>query len=118
MVTRWTATATAATALATRASGTIATQGVTLSVADFLDTLTTEAVIHHLDLTADLPAPPLPPAHPTEVTLATLQSLAGAPLPASWPAADTILKLTARLPLSDGDHATLGTVAPRLPLIA
>lgn len=118
VVARWTETAAAATVLATRTSGTVATQGITLSVPDFLDTLTTEAVIHHLDLTQDLPAPPEPRANPTAVTLATLESLAAAPLPSSWPAPEKILKLTGRLPLTTTDHATLGALAAHVPLLA
>jgi hypothetical protein len=101
-----------------RTQGPVATQGVVLDTADLLDTLTTEAVVHHLDLTAHLPEAAPPPAPAVAVTLATLRGIAGAGLPASWTAAEAIRKSTGRTPLTADDRRALGAVAGRMPLLA
>ncbi len=58
----WADTAPAAARAAGKAdpAGFVTTQGHVLRVADLLDTFTTEAVVHHLDLVLDLPDAPRP----------------------------------------------------------
>ena len=104
----WSETAPAAARAAATADpqGHVATQGHVLTVPDFVATLVTEAVIHHLDLTAALPeaAPPAPPA--VAMTLTTLEGLAGdAGLPAQWSEREKLLKATGRAPLTDSERA-------------
>jgi len=118
IVERWAETANAAVRAASRASGLVATQGVVLTVPDFLDTLTTEAVIHHLDATATLPAAPLPATRPSAVVFRTLRGLAGADLPDSWTTPESILKATGRIPLDAADREALGPLTEKLPLLA
>ena len=77
MVPRWAETAAAATHAAGRADagGFIGTQGHVLAVPDFLVTLVTEAVIHHLDLIVSLPQAPQPAPESTDLALSTLDGL-------------------------------------------
>lgn len=118
IVERWAETANAAVHAARQASGLVTTQGVVLPVADFLDTLTTEAVVHHLDATADLPAAPAPAPRALMAVFHTLHGLAGADLPASWSGSEAVLKATGRLSLTAADRADLGALVDRLPLLA
>jgi hypothetical protein len=77
-----------------------------LTVADFLGTLVTEAVIHHLDMTVNLPEAPQPAPSAVAVTLTTLEGLAGpAGLPQGWTEREKLLKATGRAPLTDAERA-------------
>ncbi|MFU8851309.1 hypothetical protein ACNAW0_10055 [Micromonospora sp. SL1-18] len=55
--------------------GSVATQGHVIAVPDLLATLTTEAVVHHLDLVVDLPDAPPPGAVALGVAVATVDGL-------------------------------------------
>ncbi len=95
----WTDTAPAAAHAARTAefAGFVGTQGHMLAVPDFLATLVTEAVIHHLDLVAELPGAPDPAAEAVRIAVATLAGLAGpAGLPAHWSPLETLRKGTGR----------------------
>ncbi|MFR9774525.1 maleylpyruvate isomerase N-terminal domain-containing protein [Micromonospora sp. MS34] len=117
----WADTAPAAVRAAGAADpdGHVATQGHVLRVPDFLATLTTEAVVHHLDLVADLPGAPLPGAAATAVAVAAVDGLLSddAVRPTGWDDAEYLLKATGRLPLTDRDRRDLGEAAGWFPLL-
>jgi uncharacterized protein (TIGR03083 family) len=120
IVDRWTETATAAARAAGTAKpdGRIATQGHVLSVPDFLATLVTEAVIHHLDAIVALPGAPEPASEAAALALATLSGLASPDgLPASWTGPETLRKGSGRQALDDADRRTLGVRAELFPLL-
>ncbi|MFI2648855.1 maleylpyruvate isomerase N-terminal domain-containing protein [Micromonospora fulviviridis] len=117
----WSDTAPAAVRAAAAADpdGYVTTQGHVLRVPDLLATLTTEAVIHHLDLVVDLPDAPLPAAAPTRVAVATVDGLLSddAVRPTGWDDRDYLLKATGRVPLTDRDRLELGEAAGWFPLL-
>ncbi|MGR6322810.1 maleylpyruvate isomerase N-terminal domain-containing protein [Micromonospora soli] len=117
----WTDTAPAAAraAAAADSDGHVTTQGHVLRVPDFLATLTTEAVIHHLDLVVDLPDAPLPAEAPTRVAVATVDGLLSdeAVRPTGWDDREYLIKATGRVPLTDRDRRELGEAAGWFPLL-
>ncbi|MFG1778889.1 maleylpyruvate isomerase N-terminal domain-containing protein [Micromonospora sp. NPDC049048] len=117
----WADTAPAAVRAASVADpdGHVTTQGHVLRVPDLLATLTTEAVVHHLDLVLDLPGAPLPGALATGVAVTTMDGLLSddAVRPAAWSDAEYLLKATGRMPLTDRDQLELGEVAGWFPLL-
>ncbi|WDZ85979.1 maleylpyruvate isomerase N-terminal domain-containing protein [Micromonospora cathayae] len=117
----WSDTAPAAVRAAAAADPTafVTTQGHVLRVADFLATLTTEAVLHHLDLVLDLPTAPGPGPLARSVATATMDGLLGvdAARPARWTGDEYLLKAAGRLPLTDHDRAELGAAAGAFPLL-
>lgn len=115
----WAHTMQAAVRAAARAepNASVSTQQHVLSVADLCRTLVVEAVVHHLDLVADLPDAPLPAAAPLAVARSTLDALWDRPAPAEWDAATYVLKATGREPLTDTERDELGAGAARLPLL-
>ncbi|WBB78351.1 maleylpyruvate isomerase N-terminal domain-containing protein [Micromonospora sp. WMMD882] len=117
----WSDTAPAAVRAAAAADPTayVTTQGHVLRVADFLATLTTEAVLHHLDLIVDLPDAAGPGPLARAVTVSTMDGLLGDDVvrPARWTGDEHLLKAAGRLPLSDADHTELGPAADRFPLL-
>jgi Mycothiol maleylpyruvate isomerase N-terminal domain len=118
----WRETAPAAVRAAGRADpgGYITTQGHLLAVPDFLTTLVTEAVIHHLDMTVQLTAAPGPDARAVALATRTLDGLLGSDVsrPDAWTAEEYLLKGTGRAPLSARDHDTLAGAAERFPLLS
>ncbi|WP_319463530.1 maleylpyruvate isomerase N-terminal domain-containing protein [Micromonospora sp. RTP1Z1] len=117
----WSDTAPAAVRAAAAADpdGFVTTQGHVLRVPDLLATLTTEAVIHHLDLVVDLPDAPLPAELPTRVAAAPMDGLLtdDAVRPAGWDDRDYLLRAAGRVPLTDRDRLELGEAAGWFPLI-
>lgn len=117
----WTDTAPAAVRAAGAADpdGCVTTQGHVLRVPDLLATLTTEAVVHHLDLVLDLPDAPPPGTLATRVAVATMDGLLSddAVRPAAWSDAEYLLKATGRVPLTDRDQLELGEAAGWFPLL-
>ncbi|MFJ6150398.1 maleylpyruvate isomerase N-terminal domain-containing protein [Micromonospora profundi] len=117
----WTETAPAAVraAASTDPEGYVSTQGHVLRVPDFLATLTTEAVVHHLDLTPDLPDAPPPGPLAVRVAVATMDGLLSDDTvrPTAWDDHDFLLKATGRLPLTDRDRLELGESAGWFPLL-
>jgi hypothetical protein len=118
----WRETAPAAVRAAERADpdGHVATQGHVLAVPDFLATLATEAVVHHLDMTVDLPDAPEPAPEAVDMAARTLDGLLGADVsrPARWSETEYLLKGTGRQPLSTGDRDALGPAAALFPLLS
>lgn len=101
----WSDTAPAAVRAAGRAdpNGCIATQGHVLAVPDFIATLVTEAVIHHLDMIVDLPGQAEPADAAVAVATQTIDGLLdrrspGATCPAGWTAKQYLLRATGREP--------------------
>jgi hypothetical protein len=100
--------------------GYVTTQGHVLAVPDFLMTLATEAAIHHLDMTVQLPAAPAPDPDALAAAVDTLDGLsrivnAGsadgthAGRPPHWSAEEYVLKATGRIPTTaDETAATRG----------
>ncbi|MBM0233087.1 maleylpyruvate isomerase N-terminal domain-containing protein [Micromonospora sp. STR1_7] len=117
----WAETAPAAVRAAASAdpAGHVTTQGHVLRVPDLLATLTTEAVVHHLDLTPELPDAPPPGPLAVRVAVATMDGLLSddAVRPAAWDDHDFLLKATGRLPLTDRDRLELGESAGWFPLL-
>ncbi|MEU8259708.1 maleylpyruvate isomerase N-terminal domain-containing protein [Micromonospora sp. NPDC048999] len=98
--------------------GCVTTQGHVIAVPDLLATLTTEAVVHHLDLVVDLPDAPPPGAVALGVAVATLDGLlSDAVRPTCWDNQEYLLKATGRVPLTDHDRRELGEAAGRFPLL-
>jgi uncharacterized protein (TIGR03083 family) len=122
VVALWQETAPAAVRAAGQADpdGYITTQGHVLAVTDFLATLVTEAVIHHLDMTVHLPTAPGPDQHAVALATRTLDGLLGpgASRPDEWTTEEYLLKGTGRVPLSPRDRSTLTEVADRFPLLS
>jgi hypothetical protein len=118
LVEHWTETSAAAgrAALLAPVDDVVATQGHRLALPEFLSTLVVEGAVHHLDLTAHVPGPPVPPAALSEVCR-VLDRLLGGHAPAGWSDEEYALKGTGRLPLSDDDRAALGDLAGRFPLL-
>ena len=90
-----------------------------LRVPDFLATLTTEAVVHHLDLVLDLPDAPRPGALAVAVAVATMDGLLSDDTvrPAGWDDLTYLGKATGRQPLTDRDRVELGEAAGWFPLL-
>ncbi|WFF02118.1 maleylpyruvate isomerase N-terminal domain-containing protein [Micromonospora sp. WMMD964] len=116
---RETAPAAVRAAASTDPEGYVTTQGHVLRVPDFLATLTTEAVVHHLDLIVDLPGAPPPGPLATRVAVTTMDGLLSddTVCPTAWSDHDFLLKATGRVPLTDGDRLELGESAGWFPLL-
>ncbi|MEV1155298.1 maleylpyruvate isomerase N-terminal domain-containing protein [Micromonospora chokoriensis] len=116
---RETAPAAVRAAASTNPQGYVTTQGHVLRVPDFLATLTTEAVVHHLDLIVDLPDAPPPGPLATRVAVATMDGLLSDDTvrPVAWSDHDFLLKATGRVPLTDRDRLELGESAGWFPLL-
>jgi hypothetical protein len=84
-------------------------QNLVFAPGDFLTAWAVEHVVHQLDLLADVPAP----AGGLELARATVEALAGEPLPVSWTVEDTVLIGSGRLPVPGGD----ATVAAQFPVL-
>jgi hypothetical protein len=98
----------------------VTTQGLVLTVADFIATLVTEAVIHHLDMLVDLPGAAVPAPEAVEIAVSTMDGLMSdeAVRPASWSPTDYLLKASGRLPLTPREQRELGEAAGWFPLLS
>ncbi|MFB9581830.1 maleylpyruvate isomerase N-terminal domain-containing protein [Streptomyces goshikiensis] len=95
----------------------VGTRGEVLTVADYLDAYVLEWTLHHLDLTAHLPAVAGPPAEGTARSRAMLETIAGAAFPASFTDTDALLVGTGRRAPTGAERAALGALAERLPFV-
>jgi hypothetical protein len=122
VVALWQETAPAAVRAAGRADpdGHITTQGHVLAVPDFLATLVTEAVIHHLDMTVHVTGAPDPDPQAVALAARTLDGLLGAGVsrPGFWTGEEYLLKGTGRAPLTARDRDALDAAAERFPLLS
>ncbi|GAA1850262.1 maleylpyruvate isomerase N-terminal domain-containing protein [Asanoa iriomotensis] len=118
----WAETAPAAARAAADADAAsfVATQGHVLSVPDFVATLVTEAVVHHLDLSVSLPAAAAPPAVALDVAVSTMDGLLSDEVvrPMSWSPTEYLLKASGREPLTPRDRVALGEAAGWFPLLS
>lgn len=94
----------------------VTTQGHVLTVADLLSTLVVEAVVHHLDLTVDLPAAPPPDDEVLAHTRSVVDAMLGAPAPSGWVTVDFVLAATGRTGPGNLDPASAETT-DRFPLL-
>lgn len=95
----------------------VSTQDQVLTVGDFLTAYVLEWTLHHLDLVACLPWAPGPPAEGLARSRAMLESIAGAPFPASFTDTDALLIGTGRRTPTDAERAELGSLAAALPFV-
>jgi hypothetical protein len=95
----------------------VGTRGQVLTIRDYLDAYVLEWTLHHLDLIAHLPDAPPPPAEGLSFSRRLFETIAGAPLPATWPDADALLIGTGRRPATSAEHADLAADGVRIPLI-
>ncbi|MFI0719617.1 maleylpyruvate isomerase N-terminal domain-containing protein [Streptomyces sp. NPDC021224] len=95
----------------------VGTRGQVLTAADYLGAYVLEWTLHHLDLTAHLPAVPGPPPTALARSRAMLEQLADTRFPAAWSDADALLVGTGRRSPSGAQRAELGTTAARLPFV-
>ena len=98
----------------------VATQGLVLTVADFIATLVTEAVIHHLDMLVDLTDAAVPAPEAVDIAVSTMDGLMSddAVRPASWSPTDYLLKASGRLPVTPRERRELGEAAGWFPLLS
>lgn len=95
----------------------LATQSHVLYAGDFLATLAVEATIHHLDLVAGDESLAGPSGPGLAVTRKTLDAALGELVPVGWDDVDYVLKATGRAELTADDHARLGGLVARFPLL-
>ncbi|UUU21571.1 maleylpyruvate isomerase N-terminal domain-containing protein [Streptomyces sp. DSM 40750] len=96
----------------------VSTQDQVLTVADYLTAYILEWTLHHLDLTAHLPAAaPEPPPSCLTHSRRALEQIAGTAFPASLTDRDALLIGTGRRAPTDGERAELGSLSTKLPLV-
>ncbi|NEY31654.1 hypothetical protein GTU99_05480 [Streptomyces sp. PRKS01-65] len=113
-----TAAAAAEAAAGTPPDRPVATQGHVLRAGDLMLTLAVEATVHHLDLTAHLPAAPGPAPAGLAAARAALDGLLGRPVPVDWSDEHYARAATGRVPLTRDERRALGPDADRIPLFA
>lgn len=122
VVSLWQETAPAAVRAAGSAdpNGYITTQAHVLAVPDFLTTLVTETVIHHMDMTVELRSVPSPGPEAVALATRTLDGLLGSDVsrPGGWTDEEYLLKGTGRVPLSVQDRHALNDASERFPLLS
>lgn len=94
----------------------VATQGMTLTVRDYLGAYVLEGTLHHLDLIAHLDpaeAPPGPPAAGLAEARDMVERRLRLRLPETWADADALRIATGRRPPSAPQQAELDALGPR-----
>lgn len=95
----------------------IATRGEVLTAADYLDAYVLEWTLHHLDLIAQLPGEPEPPAECLAHARHMLEQVTGATFPPALSDRDALLIGTGRRAPSDSERVELGDLAGKLPFV-
>jgi uncharacterized protein (TIGR03083 family) len=95
----------------------VRTRGEVLTAADYLTAYVLEWTLHHLDLTAHLPAIAGPPAEGLARSRELLETIAGAAFPASLSDADALLIGTGRRAPTDAEKGALGELTAKVPLV-
>lgn len=95
----------------------VSTRDEVLTVGDYLSAYVMEWTLHHLDLIAHLPSAAEPPAETLAAARASLEEIAGAPIPASFSDKDALLVGTGRRVPTDAESAALGELASKIPLV-
>ena len=98
-------------------SARVSTRDEVLTVRDYLSAYVLEWTLHHLDLIAHLPSAADPPAETLAAARASLEKIAGAPIPAAFSDKDALLVGTGRRTPTDADEAALGELAAKIPLV-
>ncbi|WP_067680241.1 maleylpyruvate isomerase N-terminal domain-containing protein [Nocardia miyunensis] len=95
----------------------VATRGEVLTIADYLGAYVLEWTLHHLDLIAQLPGEPEPPADSLAHARRMLEQITGATFPPALSDRDALLIGTGRRAASDNERAELGDLAGKLPFV-
>jgi uncharacterized protein (TIGR03083 family) len=95
----------------------VSTQGMVLTVDDFLMVYVLEWTLHHLDLIAHVPGAEPPPAEGLARSREMLEKITGTAFPASFPDPDVLLVATGRRSPTEAEAAELGDLAARLPFV-
>ena len=95
----------------------VATQDEVLTVGDYLSAYVMEWTLHHLDLIAHLPSAAEPPAETLAAARASLEKIAGVPIPSSFSDEDALLVGTGRRPPTDAEKAALVRASVPIPFI-
>ncbi|MFI9250994.1 maleylpyruvate isomerase N-terminal domain-containing protein [Streptomyces sp. NPDC053069] len=95
----------------------VSTRDEVLTVGDYLSAYVVEWTLHHLDLIAQLPSAPEPPAATLAAARASLEKIAGTSFPASFSDQDALLLGTGRRTPTDAERTALGDLAARLPFV-
>lgn len=95
----------------------VSTQGMVLTVDDFLMVYALEWTLHHLDLIAHVPGAQPPPAEGLARTREMLEKITGTAFPASFSDTDVLLVATGRRSPTEAETAELGDLAARLPFV-
>ncbi len=98
----------------------VRSEGLGLTLNEFLKTRVVEATVHGLDLAHALGRPAWASAEGLAVTVGTLDALLGIPSPSalSWDDVTFVEKGTGRQPLTPEEQALLGELGTRFPLLA
>ncbi|UNS95313.1 maleylpyruvate isomerase N-terminal domain-containing protein [Streptomyces tubbatahanensis] len=95
----------------------VRTQGMVLTVGDYLAAYVLEWTLHHLDLIAHLPHAADPPAEGLARSRAMLEQIAGSAFPASLTDKDVLLVGTGRRAPTQAERNELGELAARVPFV-
>jgi hypothetical protein len=95
----------------------VSTRDEVLTAGDYLSAYVLEWTLHHLDLIANLPHAPEPPAEGLALSREMLETIAGAAFPGSFFDKDALLVGTGRRAPTDVEKAELGELAAKLPLV-
>ncbi|RXS82227.1 maleylpyruvate isomerase [Streptomyces sp. TM32] len=95
----------------------VSTRDEVLTAGDYLSAYVLEWTLHHLDLIAQLPSAPEPPAETLAAARASLEKIAGTPFPAWLSDTDALMIGTGRRTPTEEEKDALGDVAAKLPLI-
>lgn len=93
----------------------VSTQGQVLTAADYLTAYVLEWTLHHLDLIAQLPNAPEPPADGLAQSRAMLEKILGMAFPLSFSDADALLVGTGRRVATDAEADALGAQVAKIP---
>jgi len=105
-----------ATAVRSLAPGALQFQGHVLATGDFLATWAVELAVHQLDLGREL-CIARPSTAAIDLTIATIESILGIGMPATWSPEFRILAGTGRVSLSEEQMSESGPVAGLLPAL-
>lgn len=95
----------------------VGTRGEVLTAGDYLSAYVMEWTLHHLDLIAHLPSAAEPPAETLAAARASLERIAGAPVPPAFSDKDALLIGTGRRVPTAAERAALGELSTRIPLV-
>jgi len=95
----------------------VGTRDEVLTVGDYLSAYVLEWTLHHLDLIANVPSAPRPPAETLAAARVALETIAGGPFPGTFTDADALTIGTGRRAPTEAERADLGELAARLPFV-